>query len=134
MLSSLVFCCALPLFAAENAGLQTAAAQDAKLEITNPHATFGHLVHTRVYAGVGPLPPESPMPSSLADFAAPSMIRRLYIGNTEFSGDAIVAARFMRSVFIGFIPHEATVTAATTSDANKAFCQYISSCAAITLA
>ena len=62
-------------------------------------AAFATLTTSRIYAGVRPLPDESPVPT-LSDFVAPSSIRRLQMSGGLETSDCVIAARFMGRVLI----------------------------------
>lgn len=59
---------------------------------------FLYMGRTRIYAGVRPLPEESPAPSSVADFVGASSIRRLQLRATDVSGAVVIAARTLRAI------------------------------------
>jgi hypothetical protein len=63
---------------------------------------FGVLERCRVYVGVRPLPPESPVPTSVADFVGPASVGRLAF-NSFSTFDTVFAAPFIRRLFIGTI-------------------------------
>lgn len=64
---------------------------------------FYALTRTRIYAGVRPLPAESPVPSSISDFVGFSSIRRFQLDTTDISGLVVVAARVFGAVRLDVI-------------------------------
>ena len=65
--------------------------------------SFFQMFDSRIYAGVRPLLDESSIPASVADFVGSSMIRRFRLQSGSGSGDVVVAARTIRSAFLGVV-------------------------------
>ena len=67
--------------------------------------SFKSLERARVYAGVAALPPEAPLPGTVADFIADSTIRRLWVSGATTT-ESVFAARFIRKAIVARVPRE----------------------------
>jgi hypothetical protein len=67
---------------------------------------FEYLVGSHVFAGVGALPPEAPIPARSSDFVAPSRIERVQINNIGLTFDSTIAASVIRRVNLAVVPDD----------------------------
>jgi hypothetical protein len=65
-----------------------------------------YLVQSHVYAGVGALPPETPIPTRASDFVTPSRIGRVRVNNVGLTFDSTIAASLIGRVYVAVVPDD----------------------------